>query len=475
MSGHVFVIQGSLEHLDYDAVVVSTDDRFSVTGRWREVLGTTLDTTGHCVVDTLQPKDWTNKGYGRAVETTEGITPPRPTWFVDSARYQDQTPKEAVDKLMTRLAATLQQIAAAGLPSGNGRPHLLVALPTLGTGGGGFGPIRGAVIDALLTTCQEAVAHVSFDVVIVAKKPSDYTAFQARRRQLPHHEVHLGSELRKTAEELARIARQGELALFLGAGVGIPAGLPNWKTLLEGLAKTLNVKIDELDSDLDKATAALSGELAKQQEEGTQYTLRPVRSAERRLLHTCLFYAEERAHRCWTVSGLSKGPWMESDFIRERPRALVFLDIAPGTPIVPMAAELDEGEVKTFYDRLNQEAVVWGETAPPKWPDENDGSAAATYWDWYQQNAHTSKVAMRLMERVIGDGGRPSWVDYRGPVWGSDGRAVTSLHLHVQGGEEYTTGDFAHRLVHRGRKHGLRVVGLLKEGPALNVLAVYER
>jgi hypothetical protein len=224
-----------------------------------------------------------------------------------------------------------------------------------------------------------------------------------------------------------------------------------------------------------KATAALSGERTKQQEEGTQYTLRPVRSAERRLLHTCLFYAEEWADRCWTVSGLSKGPWMESDFIRKRPRALVFLDIAPGTPIVPMAAELDKGEVKTFYDRLNQEAVVSGMTDPPKWPDENDGSAAATYWAWYKQNADTSKVAMRLMERVIGDGGRPSWVDYRVPVWGSDGRAVTSLHLHVQGGEEYTTGDFAHRLVHRGRKHGLRVVGLLKEGPALNVLAVYER
>jgi hypothetical protein len=140
-----------------------------------------------------------------------------------------------------------------------------------------------------------------------------------------------------------------------------------------------------------------------------------------------------------------------------------------------MAAELDEGEVKTFYDLLNQETVEWGAIAPPKWPDENDGSAAATYWEWYQQRPETSKPAMRLMERVIGDGGRPSWVDYRVPVVGDDGRAVTSLHLHVQGGEEYTTGDFAHRLVHRGRKHGLRVVGLLKDGPAMNVLAVYER
>lgn len=252
MSGHVFVIQGSLAHLDYDAVIVPTDNRFSVTGSWQEVLGTKVDATGHSVADALRPQGWTTTRYGRALEPDIGITPPRPTWFIDSAWY-GQSPEKAVDELAARLAATLRDIAGAGLSPRRGRTHPLVALPTLGTGGGGFDPIRGTVIDALITTCQEAVDDASFDVVIVAGRPSDYTAFQTRRKQLLGHERHLGPDLHAAAERLAELARQGDLALFLGAGVGIPAGLPTWKDLLEVLSETAQVDISELESDLDKA------------------------------------------------------------------------------------------------------------------------------------------------------------------------------------------------------------------------------
>lgn len=252
MSGHVFVIQGSLAHLDYDAVVVSTDNRFHVTGRWSEVLGASLDEFGYCAARPLKPKDWTTKRYGRALEPTPD-TPPRPTWFVDSAWYADQTAAEAVRELTDRLAATLREVASAGLLTRYGRPQPLVALPTLGTGGGGFGPVRGQVIDALLTTCQVAVDDAELDVVIVAERPSDYTAFQARRRQRAHHERHLAPVLQETAERLAGLARQGHLALFLGAGVGIPAGLPTWKALLDELGATAGVDTSDLDSDLDKA------------------------------------------------------------------------------------------------------------------------------------------------------------------------------------------------------------------------------
>lgn len=225
-----------------------------------------------------------------------------------------------------------------------------------------------------------------------------------------------------------------------------------------------------------KANGEISHERTKGAEQGTEYTLRPVNSAERQLLHVCLYYAQEHPDRCWTIDGPSEGIWTDTNFIGNRPRGLVFLDIAPGTPIIPMAAELDEGEVKTFYDSLNQELTMPDELAPPEWPADNNGPAAVKYWQWYQEHQkETSKAAMGLMERVIGAGGRPSWVDYRIPIAGTEGPAATSLHLHVQGGGEYSTGDFAHRFVHRGSKHGLRVVGLLKDGPALNVLAVFER
>lgn len=124
---------------------------------------------------------------------------------------------------------------------------------TLGTSGGGFGPIRGKVIDALLTTCQEAVRDARIDIVIVAETASDYTAFQSRRRELKIHERHLGPELTHAAERLAELAIQVHLALFLGAGVGIPAGLPTWKGLLEVLGASAGEDFNGLESDLDKA------------------------------------------------------------------------------------------------------------------------------------------------------------------------------------------------------------------------------
>ena len=39
------------------------------------------------------------------------------------------------------------------------------------------------------------------------------------------------------AQELASLAKKGEMVLFLGAGVSVGAGLPMWSDLLTALAK----------------------------------------------------------------------------------------------------------------------------------------------------------------------------------------------------------------------------------------------
>lgn len=246
------------------------------------------------------------------------------------------------------------------------------------------------------------------------------------------------------------------------------------KVVVEGSAET-GPMVTLLTKLGIKASAELNTTGGASGEEGVVYNMRPICSPERRLLNTCLVYMQEFPERCWYIRGPVAGDWMAEDRIEERPRMLVFLDILPDTPIVPMAAELDDGAVRTFFDSLNHETVRWGEEAPPGWPNENDGDAANRYWRWYRNHRDSSKDAMKLMERVISACGRPIWVDYRVPVAsGVESKDVTSLHLDIQGAAEYSTGDFAHRLVHRGRKHGLRIVGLLKKGPALNVLAVYE-
>jgi hypothetical protein len=77
---------------------------------------------------------------------------------------------------------------------------------------------------------------------------------------------------------------------------------------------------------------------------------------------------------------------------------------------------------------------------------------------------------VEVVEEVIGDGGRPRWIDYRTTLSGGE-----PLHLHVIARGDYDTGIFAYNIIRRGERYGLRIVGSLKSQPALNVLAIYDK
>jgi hypothetical protein len=49
------------------------------------------------------------------------------------------------------------------------------------------------------------------------------------------------------------------------------------------------------------------------------------------------------------------------------------------------------------------------------------------------------------------------------------------MHLHIDVAGKYNAGTFAYRLIRRGEGHGMRVVGSLRDGPDVNVLALYEK
>lgn len=245
------------------------------------------------------------------------------------------------------------------------------------------------------------------------------------------------------------------------------------------------IEISAADSVIAKLLAPVS---AKGMVEGTRegesqdgrertITLRPVATPERQLLNLALHYGANLQDRVWTVEGTGDVAWLDDpDFASALPRGLIFMDVEAGTPIVPMAAELKDGKVILFYEQIATAAQQFGlPTSPPDYP-RADGPAMNEYWNWFYRDHEpdSSILVMRVVESAVGDGGRPQWVNYRVPV-GPPNSRTRSLHLNIKSRGKYDTGDFAYELLRRGKRHGVRIVGTLKSGPALNVLAIFEK
>lgn len=248
MPGHVFVVHSLVEGVQYDAAVVPTSGAFGVRWYWANVLGVTdrKDDT-HLDVDHLRPAGWPKAGFGRARNARPG--PSRPTWFLDVAVGNSRA-------LTGHLSRVLEDIAGASdVKANQGRSKPLIALNTIGVGGGGFDHVRGQVINEMLMVCGDFVARNDLDVVICCASASDYAAFQHQRRRFKSPST-LDEELQEHGRQLVDLARRGDLALFLGAGVSMPAGLPSWWSLLVKLGEQCGVTdadLRSLESPLDQA------------------------------------------------------------------------------------------------------------------------------------------------------------------------------------------------------------------------------
>jgi hypothetical protein len=213
-------------------------------------------------------------------------------------------------------------------------------------------------------------------------------------------------------------------------------------------------------------------EKAKEEGESQTVTLEPVESPGRQLVELSLHYLERQKERIWSPQDDDWTLPPNAEIVAS-PRMLTYLDFPPQTKFLPMAAELNDGRVVTFFGPLVEKLKKDGGTLPVRYPD--DLSVAGwqeerdKYWKWFSDHWNANR-AIQVIEEEIGTGGRPRWIDYRVPI--NDGQTI---HLHVVGRGEFDTGVFAYNLVKRGWKHGLRVVGTLKSEPDVNVLAIYEK
>lgn len=306
-TGHVFVIKGWIGKLVADASIVSTDSLFWVEPGWHRVVVSDkrFEASRH------RPLNWDETGWGRDAAGSAN-------WFLDVTAERTG----GLDRF-ERLNRLLTEVAAARLtPRVKGRPLPLAVLPVIGIEGGGFGRERGSVIDRLLRVCLNFVVDNAIDVAIVAKDPASYAALQHRRRSCDVD--YFGDVDLEAVRQIGRSARDGSLALFIGAGTSIPAGAPSWEGLLEVLAR---------EADLGEDVRAGFGGLS------------PLDQAE--LLHSRL-----------------------GERLGEIVKAQVF-GLTPALSHVLLANLNCQAAVTTNYDRLYEDAVAsTGDTAASVLPTE---------------------------------------------------------------------------------------------------------
>lgn len=211
---------------------------------------------------------------------------------------------------------------------------------------------------------------------------------------------------------------------------------------------------------------------------GAEFNQEKNNSAEMRFEKIINFYANNYPKRIfWAKTDLTEVfdteglalSWTDVSKLIDTPapRPLIIFEAPIGSKIVPMAAETTDGKLKEIYKDL-----IKNTTNGNKIPQySSTPGKAQKYWGSLEEHFESS-VAMRAVENATKDGGRIDWIDYR--LISRTGNQIIPIHLHLTPRGGYNTGTFAYQTVRRGHKHGIKIIGTLKQGEDVNVLAIYE-
>lgn len=216
LKGHLFLLHADLVDVPYDVLVLPTDHTFTVGEQWKPFSP-----------NPKRPARFDEQHFGRAGDSK--------LWWVDVTRGGVPDRPALIANATACLADIAETLAT---------PLLRVALPVLGTGEGGQDEESGALQLDLLEALRKAAEHHQLDVLLATKDERRFQALQDARLPDPARwfpgipDTGRGDEPTLTlAQRLGTRARRGELSVFLGAGVSVGAGLPDWAGLVSAIVR----------------------------------------------------------------------------------------------------------------------------------------------------------------------------------------------------------------------------------------------
>lgn len=239
--GHLFVALCDLRKLHCDAWVVPTGLDFVPAHYWFIKPITSTMARNYAGTGGVGLKYF---GKDARVRRAPGWPDDRPVPYMVAIERRDDS--STLDWLLNPVKQFLElaTLELKNTKPARGRLKHLIALPLVGTGGGGLPDRKGDVIQALLPVLLAHARDRNVDVVLTTNEPPIWSAIQSARAKLADQFAIPGKLLAK-ADELARYSRAGKLALFVGAGVSIGAGLPSWGGLLGDLMDKVGISADE--------------------------------------------------------------------------------------------------------------------------------------------------------------------------------------------------------------------------------------
>lgn len=250
VSPHVFVTRGDLTHVACDAWMVPTDRTLSVRPYWTKDNPALVE----AIKGFSDERFFAGEAHSSAVKQWSEASPIPVFTAVPFFGFGDAS--EFADIIDGFAEAAARAITESG--RGESRSFPLLAMPVIGSGGGGGADILGDLIRVVLEAAEQAAVRHLVDIVIVVRSAAQMGLAQRIRRERSDAQWNeLSVELKKVASELATDCAAGNVVPFLGAGISISAGAPSWPALVS----QLTTKVADQLTDAEMASLAAKGPL----------------------------------------------------------------------------------------------------------------------------------------------------------------------------------------------------------------------